>query len=177
MTATDATRSPRQTFTYSHDFEGVGGTCTNTTTPPRSPRPTRPTPETVTVCVGLDLTVTKTAAGTFDRTYLWEIIKDVDKTTVNIAKAARPPSTTPLLSIRPVSATAGWTLSGKITMCNPNDWEDITVACDAWTTAACAPLPGNERGIQERLEGFRLHLHLYDPSSAEWQEHRHGHLG
>ena len=39
----------------------------------------------MTVCVGKDLTVSKTAAGTFNRTYLWEISKDVDKTSVNIA--------------------------------------------------------------------------------------------
>ena len=32
-----------------------------------------------------DLTVTKTAAGTFDRTYLWKISKDVDQTLVKIA--------------------------------------------------------------------------------------------
>jgi hypothetical protein len=38
--------------------------------------------QTVTVCVGKDLTVSKTATPTFTRTFLWSITKDVDKTLV-----------------------------------------------------------------------------------------------
>ena len=57
----------------------------STTTSPRSPRRVRQPRRLWTVCVGIDLTVEKTAAGTFDRTYLWQISKAVDKTMVNIA--------------------------------------------------------------------------------------------
>ncbi len=44
--------------------------------------------ETVEVCVGKDLTVSKTAAGTFDRTYLWKIDKNADKTLVKLAEGS-----------------------------------------------------------------------------------------
>ncbi len=43
----------------------------------------------VTVCVGKDLTVTKTAAGTFDRTYKWLIDKSVDDTRIEIAQGGK----------------------------------------------------------------------------------------
>ena len=75
-----------QTFTYSKSFAGVGGKCTDYDNTATITETEQTASQKVTVCVGLDLTVAKTAAGTFDRTYLWEITKDVDKTTVNIAE-------------------------------------------------------------------------------------------
>ena len=40
--------------------------------------------QTVTICVGKDLTVEKTAAGTYDRLYKWLIDKSVDDTRIEI---------------------------------------------------------------------------------------------
>jgi hypothetical protein len=116
---------------YAHDFVGdPAGTCTthdNTATFTSDTTQTQGSAKkTVTVCVGADLTVSKTANPAFTRSYLWSINKLVDKTlaeqigggtatfnyTVNVAQTGVTDS--------------GWAASGTITVTNPNDWEAIT---------------------------------------------------
>ena len=55
--------------------------------------------------MGQDLIVTKTAAGTFDRTYLWQISKAVDQTTVNIANGGIATFNYTVVAHRPASPT------------------------------------------------------------------------
>ncbi len=124
--------SPK-TFTYQISFEGEPGTCTdykNTASIETSDlKLTDSDSETVTVCVGLDLTVTKTAAGTFDREYLWKIEKGI----TDPSHTQDVPSGTPATFHYEVTVTqtgiedSGWELGGTITISNPNDWEDIEV--------------------------------------------------
>ncbi|HEY3408773.1 MAG TPA: hypothetical protein VGK53_11440, partial [Propionicimonas sp.] len=105
---------------------------------------------TVTVCVGKDLTVSKTAAGTFNRTYLWSIDKSVDKTKVNVEGTS--PATATFNYTVNVSHDGGtdstWRLGGTITVTNPNDWQDITAditdAVDVGGGATCTVLGGDD---------------------------------
>ena len=149
----------------------------STTTRPRSPRPgTTGSDETVTVCVGKDLTVSKTAAGTFDRTYLWSIDKNVDETLVKIA-AGR------LLRVhlhgrrrpdrhqrRRLDARAARSRSA-----NPNDWQDDHPDQPRRRRRQRRCLHRRRRpvrGPEERLARRRLHL-LLRRGTHQLQRHEH----
>ncbi|MHB8960129.1 MAG: prealbumin-like fold domain-containing protein [Candidatus Limnocylindrales bacterium] len=127
VTATDGVPFASATFTYSHDFAGVGGTCTKYDNTATITETDQSASKEVTVCVGLDLTVSKTAAGTFDRTYLWKIAKAVDKTTATIASGGDATFNYTVTAEQTGFTDSGWTLSGVITVTNPNDWEDVTL--------------------------------------------------
>ncbi|MEN6570795.1 MAG: hypothetical protein ABFD24_03040 [Anaerolineaceae bacterium] len=128
VTGTDGTPYATATFTYSHGFSGVGGTCTDYDNTATITETGQHADKSVTVCVGLDLTVEKTAAGTFNRTYLWEISKGVDETTVNIANGGTATFNYTVDVNQTGFTDSGWTLSGTITIHNPNDWEDVTLS-------------------------------------------------
>lgn len=146
VTATDVEPYSSGTFTYSRTVSGVAGKCTiydNTATITETGQSAS---KSVTVCVGKDLTLTKTAAGTFDRTYLWKISKNVDKTLMKIADGDSY-TFHYTVDVEQMGVTdAGWTIAGKITVSNPNDWEDITLASladmvDNGGTCTVAPGP------------------------------------
>jgi hypothetical protein len=128
-TATYLDPSPK-TFTYSKTFTDPGGTCTthdNTATfTTDDTLTTGSASKTVTVCVGLDLTVSKTATPAFGRTYTWGITKDVDKTQLNVAKGSGATFNYTVTVTHDNGTDSGWTVSGTITVTNPNDWESIT---------------------------------------------------
>ena len=63
------------------------------------------------VCTGVNLTVSKTAAGTFNRTYLWSISKAADKTQVKIADGSSYTFTYTVDVAQTGITDAGWTLS------------------------------------------------------------------
>ncbi len=114
------------TFTYSYTFTGdPGGTCTshgNTATFTTDTGKTGSASQTVKVCVGEDLTVSKTATPSFTRTYNWDIKKSVDKTLLDAGGTA-----TYTVSVTETGFTdSGWKVAGTITVTNPNDWEAIT---------------------------------------------------
>ncbi len=108
------------TFTYSHTVEGRSGTCVsqeNTATfTTDTTSTTGSDSETVRVCVGADLTVSKTAS----TAYLSNITKAVDKTLIRQVGGSATFNYTVNVT------TSAWTVSGDITVSNPNDWESIT---------------------------------------------------
>jgi hypothetical protein len=118
-------------FTYQRTESGVAGTCTdydntasfvtNDTATPGSDD------QTVTVCVGSDLTVTKNATATFTRTYDWDITKDVDATTATIDLGGSATFNYTVNVSHDAGTDSGWSLTGTITVNNPNDWEAIVV--------------------------------------------------
>jgi hypothetical protein len=118
-------------FNYSQTFEDPAGTCTshdNTASfTTNDTGATGSDSETVTDCQGADLTVSKTAAGTYDRECTWDISKSANplKQTVDVGAGATFSYTVK------VSATCetiqNVKVSGTITISNPNDWEDITL--------------------------------------------------
>jgi len=123
---------PIFSFGYAHDYIGdPAGTCTshdNTATFTTADTATGGSAsQSVTVCTGADLMVAKTAAGTFDRTYLWSITKDVDRTTATIAEGGTATFEYTVGVAQTGVSDSGWTLTGTITVTNPNDWQDVAL--------------------------------------------------
>ena len=108
------------TFTYSETFTDPAGTCTahnNTATFTTNTNTTGNSNQiTVTQCVGKDLTVSKTATAGFSSS----IAKKVDKTKVEQSGGNITFNYTVTVS------ESLWTVSGNITLTNPNDWESIS---------------------------------------------------
>jgi len=115
---------------YSQSFSGVGGTCTDytnvaTATTNDTVTPIESPPVIVTVCVGKDLTVSKTATPTFTRTYKWKISKAVTpKIVKQIGGTATFNYTVKAWETGFLDSL--WAVAGTITVTNPNDWEAIT---------------------------------------------------
>jgi hypothetical protein len=117
-------------FTYSHDFTGTPGACTdypNTATfTTNDTGTTGQASQSVKVCVGADLTASKTATPYFTRKYNWSIKKSVDKSgTVNVS----PGNVTLNYTVTVTEGTAtdsAWKVTGVISVTNPNLWEPIT---------------------------------------------------
>jgi hypothetical protein len=110
--------SPK-TFTYSQTFTDTAGTCTdheNIASFTGKSGATGSAKQTVKVCVGADLTISKTAAATFDS----RITKDVDKTKVEQADGNITFNYTIKVN------ESSWQVAGKVTVFNPNDWETVT---------------------------------------------------
>ena len=132
---------PPETFTYTIDRKGTAGTCKdfdNTATfTTNDTGTTGSSKKTVTLCVGADLTVSKTATPSFTRTYKWQISKNVNKT-----KVEQSGGTYTFNYEVDVSETgfddSAWQVSGTITVKNPNDFEaiDATVS-DAVSGGVC----------------------------------------
>jgi hypothetical protein len=123
---------PTFSFGYTHDYTGdPAGTCTshdNTATFTTDDTAAGDSAsQSVEVCTGADLAVAKTAAGTFDRTYLWAITKDVDRTGVTIAEGATATFGYTVGVTQTGVSDSGWTLTGTITVTNPNDWQDVAL--------------------------------------------------
>ncbi len=117
------------TFTYSKTFNDPAGTCINhdntamfTTDDTGA---TNSASQTVTQCVGADLTVSKGAKPTFDRSYGWSITKDVDKTLVEQFGGTATFNYTVKVK-HGAASDSHWQVTGSIVVKNPNDWEAIT---------------------------------------------------
>jgi hypothetical protein len=115
------------TFTYSLDKQGVGGTCTNYTNVATISETGQSDSQKVTVCVGADLTVGKTATPSFKRAYTWAIGKAVDKTLVEQIGGGTATFNYTVNASQTGFTDSDWAVNGTITVSNPNDWEDITV--------------------------------------------------
>lgn len=127
LTATDAPPFASATYTYSHTVSGVGGTCTSYANIAKIVETGQTAGQTVKVCVGLDLAVSKTAATSFTRTFHWGIAKAVDKTQVSLIHATDTATFNYTVSVTHDAGTDGnWQVNGTITVQNPNDWEAIT---------------------------------------------------
>jgi hypothetical protein len=115
------------TYKYSHTFTGdPSGTCTshnNTATFKTDTSGTMGSDsKTVSVCVGADLTVSKTATTTVP-TYAWTLTKSVSP---NGTVEQSGSTTLKYTVVASYTVTGSWTVSGTITVSNPNNWEDIT---------------------------------------------------
>jgi hypothetical protein len=115
---------------YSYTFKGdPAGTCTshdNTATfTTNTSGSTDSASQSVQVCVGADLQVSKDATPSFLRTYSWSISKTVDKTLVKQVGGSATFNYT--VTVNQTGFTdSGWKVDGTITVTNPNDWEPIT---------------------------------------------------
>jgi hypothetical protein len=101
---------------------------------------------TVQDCQGADLTVEKTAAGSFDRAYGWTIDKSVDKKYVEIQTNGGTATFNYTVKATHTAGTdSNFAVTGKITVSNPNDWQDITAdVTDAIPTGNCTVTGGDD---------------------------------
>lgn len=145
VTATDTAPFAVGTFTYDRTVSGVAGKCTQYDNTATITETKQSADKSVTLCVGKNLTVTKTAAGSFNRTYHWLIDKSVDDTLIEIA-AGGIATFNYTVKVTPNGYTdSGWTMGGTITVSNPNDWEDITAdVTDAFTGGVCTVTGGED---------------------------------
>ncbi|WP_220094059.1 LPXTG cell wall anchor domain-containing protein [Arthrobacter sp. AQ5-05] len=126
---------------YDLSFPGVLGTCTdytNTATlagvagEPRAMAAAGETnilatdEQTVTVCVEADLDVSKDATATYDRDYDWKIEKQVDETDFKVDGEGKVVANYTVAATQDAHTDSGWTLGGKTTVHNPNDFGSIT---------------------------------------------------
>ena len=83
--------------------------------------------DSVTACRAADLAVTKTATGSYDTTYLWDVSKTLDASVPGSAPAG---TTVPLpyavVATKIGQTDAAWVIKGTITVTNPNTWEPVS---------------------------------------------------
>lgn len=119
-------KGTQTSFSYSLQLDGVPGRCVDYTNTATIVQTKQTADETVTVCAPQGVRVEKTGAGTYDRTYRWLIDKEADQTEVSIDGGQAEFDYT-------VTATpdgyvdSGWTMTGAITVANPNDFQTMTV--------------------------------------------------
>ena len=100
-----------------------------------------------------DLTASKTAEGSFDKTYAWDITKDADKTTVT-DEVGNTATINYTVTVSHDDGTAGnWLVTGGIEVLNPNDAdvEDVDVSDAIAGDAACAVTGGDNDGVDETI--------------------------
>jgi hypothetical protein len=149
--------SPKE-FTYKLELQGTAGTCTtrdNTASfaSEADVPATGEDKETVTLCVGADLTVSKTATPSFKRTYLWSISKGATPLTTTTSNPTAIVNYT--VNVNQTGVTdSEWAVTGTITVTNPNDWQDITAdLADAIDNGGnCTVTAGND--VLVPMSGF-----------------------
>jgi len=130
LTGTDEEPFASQTWNYALDLPGVAGTCadyTNTAAVKSGETTLDSAQQTVEVCAGAALTVSKTASGTYDRQYLWEITKTVDTTSQTVPAGSDATFNYGVTATQTGVRDSGWVVGGQITVTNPNDFQSVTV--------------------------------------------------
>ncbi|MBK8733627.1 MAG: hypothetical protein IPL93_12460 [Actinomycetales bacterium] len=133
------------TLGYSHVWNvGTAGTCQtfdNTATLSTGGSDSA----TVEACRGADLTVTKTVATSYHRDYDWTITKTA------AAPQVSTPAGTPVTSSYDIVVAGrvhrlAWTMTGTITVTNPNTWQAVTADVTDLTDigASCTVTGGND---------------------------------
>src|SRR5262245_48546551 len=116
LTATDSTPFASKEFTYPRTVTGIPGTCKSFDNTATIVETGQSSSHSVKVCVGKDLTVSKTATASFDSS----VTKSVDKALVEQIGG------TATFNYTAIVTESNWKVSGNITVNNPNDWEAIT---------------------------------------------------
>ena len=115
------------TASYDYTFHNQpAGTCTSHDNTAVIDQTGDSASQTVEVCRGADLTVSKDANPAFSRLYRWSINKAVDKTKVTLLNGSATFNYT--VTVTETGFTdSGWGVTGTITVNNPNDWETVPV--------------------------------------------------
>lgn len=117
-------------FTYEGTIAGPSGTCTvngNTATYTTNDTATTGSAEAkVNDCQGADLTAATTADPAFTRTASWNVTKAVDKTLVE-QQSGSATFTYTVKASQTGATDSAWTVTGTITVHNPNDWEPVSL--------------------------------------------------
>jgi len=132
LTGVETAPFTTETRTYSRTVTGKAGTCVqekNTAFVKSGGTTLDSDDATAKLCSGVDLTVSKVSKESLTRGYLWDIQKDSTETGPVMVDPSTGKATTHwklTLSATGVS-DSGWTMSGTITVTNPNDWEDVVL--------------------------------------------------
>ena len=166
-------------FDYTLPLAGVTGTCTDYTNTAMVNEKTDQGEENsasakATVCSGADLFVEKNVAGTMNRSYLW----DIDKELLSQQPIAADPETGKVnvdyrvTVTQPSYTDSNWKMTGQITVVNTNDWQDVaatlTDVTDIGGGAACTITGVDGKNITDSdpsLDGFQLVI----PRSTTWK--------
>lgn len=126
-TVTWSQAGKQHTFTYSLQLQGSAGRCIPYTNTARISETGQSDSAAVTVCWPVNPTVSKTATGTYDRTYLWAIDKEADQTSVETDGENGTEVNYTVTATPDGYVDDGWSMSGTITVSNPNDYQWMTV--------------------------------------------------
>jgi hypothetical protein len=148
-------------YTYSHDVQGTSGTCVNqdntATFTTNTTGTTGSDNKEVQYCLPADLTVAKTAAPAFTRTYGWSIKKTVDKTNVDQTSGSVTLNYNVAASQTGFTDN-GWKVEGDITVANPNDFEAITAdVSDAIDNGGDCAVAGGNQVTVAKSSSVKLH--------------------
>jgi hypothetical protein len=160
-------------FKYSKTFAGVGGTCTSYDNTATIIQTSQSASKSVQVCVGKDLVVGKTAAGSYQRDHTWSITKNVDKTSESIA-AGETHTFTYTIDVKATHLDSNWAVGGTITVTNPNDWEsvDVNVADQFGDTCTVTPASLTVPASQSKTATYACSpgssSHGWNTATATW---------
>ena len=115
------------TKAYSLTFTGVPGTCTTYPNTATITETQQSDSAEVTLCVGKDVTIAKTAAGTYTTTYPWTVTKKADKTRITTKPDGTATFTYTVVATPGTPVDSAWALTGTITVTNPNDFQPVMV--------------------------------------------------
>ena len=138
-------------FGYSLTKSGAAGSCSSYTNTAVISETGQSASKTVSVCVGSDLTLSATAAGSFARTDLWSIAKSVDQTSVTALEGEKVTFNYTVTASPNGYLDSGFALGGTVTVSNPNNWEsvtaDVTVSSDLGGGSSCTVADGTGRSV------------------------------
>jgi hypothetical protein len=143
-----ATWGAPTSFTYSLTKTGVAGQCTTYDNTATITETEQSDSASATLCVQQALQVSKTVTATYERTYLWSIAKQSDKTSFEIAEGGSATAHY-TVTVDPGSyVDGGWALSGTIDVTNPNAAAVGSIAADVTDTndvgATCTVVGGDD---------------------------------
>jgi len=139
-------------FGYDLTLDGVAGQCQDYTNTAAIVQTDQSAHATVTVCRQGDLTLANVVSGDYDRAYDWSIDKVADKTRVQLAEPGQSATINYTVDATPGAfADSGWTMSGALTVANPNGYKAVTVDVATLTDlgggAGCSLDPGQDTEI------------------------------
>ena len=165
---------------YTETYTDPKGTCTEHKNTATITETGLDSSVTVKDCQGVDLTVSKTATPAFDRKYGWTIVKAVNKTYVEQVGGTATFNYTVTVS-HDAGTASGWTVTGKITISNPNDWQDITLTdlSDSIDNGGSCVVDAGPYVVPKSgsIDVGYTCAYSSAPSRRRIQEHRHGDLG
>jgi hypothetical protein len=135
-------------FEYSLPKTGAEGQCTTYDNTATIKETGQTATASATLCVQQKLQVSKTVDATYERTYLWTIAKQADKTYFEIAEGGSATADYTVTVAPNGSVDSGWAMTGTITVTNPNaaGLGSITadVTDDNTVGASCEVLGGDD---------------------------------
>jgi hypothetical protein len=134
---------------YDQTFTDPEGTCTSHENTASITQTGQSDSVTVQDCQGADLTVEKTATPSYDLKYAWQIDKSVDGASSKTVDVGQPAIFNYNISVSHDAGTeSNWKVSGKITVTNPNDWEDIVAdISDSLPGGNCSVTGGDDVNV------------------------------